>query len=75
MPNREISTPDFRHNLMMPSTVCDASSVGASTFDKAANCWMMNPAQEDRQLIFWIFKFYHPSRNSFSLGIFTRRDP
>jgi hypothetical protein len=64
MPNREISTPDFRYNLVMPPTVCEASSVGASAFNKAASCWMMNLGQEDRQLIFSIFKFYHPSRHS-----------
>jgi hypothetical protein len=48
----------------MPPTVYEASSVGASTFDKAASCWMMNLGQEDRQLIFSIFKLHHPSRNS-----------
>jgi hypothetical protein len=69
IPNREISTPDFRHNLVMLPTLCKASSIGASTFDKAASCWMMNLGQEDSQLIFSIFKLYHPSRNS----LFTRR--
>jgi hypothetical protein len=28
------------------------------------SCWMMNLGQEDRQLIFSILKFYHPSRNT-----------
>jgi hypothetical protein len=54
--------------LVMPPTVCEASSVSASTFEKAASCWMMNLGQEDHQLIFSIFKFYHPSRKN----LFTR---
>jgi hypothetical protein len=75
MPNLETSTPDFRHNLMMSPTVCQASSVGASTFDKPASCWMMNLGQEDRQLVFLIFKFYHPRETAFSFGILTCGDP
>jgi hypothetical protein len=46
MPNCEISTPDFQHNLVMAPTICEASSVGASTFEKGASCWMMNLGQE-----------------------------
>jgi hypothetical protein len=61
--------------LVMPSTVCEASSVGASTFNKSASCWMMNLDQEDRQLIFSIFKFCHTLRKAFSLGIITCGDP
>jgi hypothetical protein len=38
----------------MPPTVCEAFSVGASAFDKAASCWMMNLGQEDFQLLFSI---------------------
>jgi hypothetical protein len=42
--------PDFRHDLVMSPTICEASIVCASAFDKTASCWMMNLGQEDRSL-------------------------
>jgi hypothetical protein len=67
--------PDFRYNLIMPPTVRQVSNVGTSMFGKAASYWTMNIGQEDRQLIFSIFKFYYPRETAFSLGILTCGDP
>jgi hypothetical protein len=59
----------------MPPTVCEESSVGAGTFDKAASCWMMNLGQGDRQLIFRYLNSIILREIVFSLGILTCGDP
>jgi hypothetical protein len=64
MPTRKMSKPDFWHSLGMPPMVCEASSAGASVFDKGASLWAMNLGPAGRQLIFSTFAFSLASRNN-----------
>jgi hypothetical protein len=52
MPARKISKPDFRHSLGITPIVCEASSAGASMFDRGASFRVMNLGPAGRQLLF-----------------------